>query len=100
MKFDNVIFEDRYTAAGIDYPDPETVCKGQCEGMGTIPVYVRTAQQIIKDPSFITYESETNKVLLKLWEELEKISPTDDGYHFVKCPECKGTGKRSEGVED
>ena len=28
---------DRYTALGIPYPDPETVCKGDCEGVGVYP---------------------------------------------------------------
>jgi DnaJ-class molecular chaperone len=28
---------DRYRALGIPYPDPETMCKGQCEGTGVVP---------------------------------------------------------------
>ena len=31
---EKIIFTDRY---GGNYPDPKTVCKGQCEGMGWYP---------------------------------------------------------------
>jgi len=30
-----------------------------------------------------------------LWDAAEAKSPSDDGYHFVKCPDCNGTGKVS-----
>ena len=30
-------WSDRYKALGIPYPDPKTVCKGQCEGLGFVP---------------------------------------------------------------
>lgn len=71
-------FTDRYQALGIPYPDPETVCHGQCEGTGWVPVN--------QDD-----EDETFRVL---WAEAEKKKPTEDGYHFVECPECDGTGKK------
>lgn len=80
------VFEisDRYTALGIPHPDPDTVCRGHCEGTGFVPVK--------KDHS--------NPVFRKLWEEAEALEPTDDGYHFVECPECSGSGKkRPEGHE-
>jgi uncharacterized C2H2 Zn-finger protein len=32
-----------------------------------------------------------------LWLEAEKKETTEDGYHFVKCPSCHGTGKRITG---
>lgn len=66
-------FTDRYKATGKPYPDVKTMCEGHCEGMGTYP------------------ESDQND---PLWIEAEKIKPTDDGFHFVKCPDCKGTGKK------
>ena len=103
-------FTDRYKAMGIPYPDPETVCQGQCEGTGWIPIH----------------KDEHNEKFLKLWKELHtKCSWTIskrikqffkdwkkilkygiklhwtvcfgkcDGWHFVKCPECKGTGKQN-----
>ena len=100
-------FTDRYKALGIPYPDPETVCKGQCEGTGWVPVRF----------------SDNDEPLRSLWIEAEEkqrsdikggkrragylfftkgkkgkcgrvLTDLDDGYHFVKCPDCGGTGKR------
>ena len=31
-------FTDRYQAMGMEYPDPETMCHGLCEGTGFVPV--------------------------------------------------------------
>ena len=33
-------FTDRYKALGIPYPDPETMCKGHCEGTGVYPTKI------------------------------------------------------------
>ena len=66
-------FTDRYKALGIPYPDPQTMCRGQCEGTGYYP----------EDDS-------TNQ----LWIKAEAKKPSEDGWHFVQCPECNGTGKR------
>jgi hypothetical protein len=76
-------FTDRYQALGIPYPDPETVCKGDCEGTGYVPVA----------------ELETDPVLARLWQEAEEAEPSDDGWHFVICPTCNGTrlAARSDG---
>jgi hypothetical protein len=71
-------FTDRYKASGIPYPDPETMCPGQCEGTGSVPV----ARDDIEEP-FHT-----------LWLEAEVKNPSDDGWHFVKCPDCNGTGSK------
>ena len=48
------------------------MCRGMCEGMGVYP------------------ESDQNNLL---WIAAEKKKPTDDGYHFVTCPDCNGNGK-------
>jgi len=69
-------FTDRYRALGIDYPDPKAMCKGQCEGTGWVP----------------TDKDKPGTIWRKLWEEAEAKCPSDDGYHFVKCPDCNGTG--------
>ena len=71
-------FTDRYKATGTPYPDPETMCKGQCDGMGWVPVHK-------DDPN----DDDGN--WNDLWLEAEKKTPTDDGYHFVICPTCNGT---------
>lgn len=70
------------------------ICKGQCEGSGVISVYVHTEQrQMSKDPSFVHPESETDATLIKLWHKLEKEGHSPNGWHFVECPECGGSGK-------
>jgi len=71
-------FTDRYQALGIPYPDPKTMCKGQCEGTGWVPI----GQDDMEEP------------FRALWLEAEANKPTDDGTHFVKCPDCDGTGKK------
>ena len=73
-------FTDRYKALGIPEPDPLTMCKGQCEGTGFVPVH----------------RDDPDEPLATLWKEAEAKEPTDDGYHFVLCPDCKGSRKREE----
>lgn len=73
------ITTDRYQALRINCPNPETMCKGSCEGTGLVP--------ISKD--------KTDEPWKSLWLEAEKNEPTDDGWHFVTCPECGGTGKEN-----
>lgn len=68
-------FTDRYQALGIPYPDPATMCKGDCEATGYVPIKSDT-----DDP-----------VYRRLWDEAEAVEPTDDGWHFVVCPRCSGT---------
>ena len=60
------------------YPNTETVCKGQCEGTGVVPIH----------------KDNMKKSFHALWLEAEAKQPTEDGYHFITCPDCKGTGKR------
>ena len=71
-------FTDRYRALGIPYPEPATMCLGQCEGTGWVP--------IIKD--------DMEEPFRTLWLEAEANEPADNGWHFVKCPDCNGSGKR------
>jgi hypothetical protein len=79
----NKIFEftDRYKALGIKPPNPITMCDGQCEGTGWVPIH----------------ESDTEEPFHTLWLEAENKSHAEDGWHFVKCPECNGTGKINKG---
>ena len=50
---DEIEFSDRYRALGVPYPDPDTVCKGQCEGLGVYPVLT---ENIEDDAVFVTCE--------------------------------------------
>jgi hypothetical protein len=68
-------FTDRYQALGIPYPNPKTMCKGDCEGTGWVPIF----------------ENDDNPVYKRLWKEAEAQKPTDDGSHFVVCPRCRGS---------
>jgi len=77
---DRIEIVDRYTALGIPHPDPETCCDGQCEGTGVVPVS--------KDDMEEPWQS--------LWLKAEAKRPANDGWHFVKCPDCHGTGKRQQ----
>lgn len=69
---------DRYQALGISYPDVKTMCKGQCEGTGIVPIHKKDNQEPWST----------------LWLEAEKRSKSTDDWHFIKCPDCNGTGVR------
>lgn len=53
------------------------VCREECEGMGCVPIKSDNMEHPWRT----------------LWLEAEAKEPTDDGYHFVKCPYCDGTGR-------
>ena len=67
---------NRYEALGMPEPDPATMCPDECEGTGWLPVKA-------DDPDYAAD-----------WAEAEAKAPTDDGWHFVHCHTCGGTGKR------
>jgi hypothetical protein len=70
-------FHSRYGARNL--PDPHTMCKGQCEGLGLVPIH--------KDDDEEPWHT--------LWLAAEKENPNipGDDYHFVECPDCNGTGR-------
>lgn len=74
-----VPFTHRYEALGMPLPDRDTMCLAECAGTGWVPV----ASDDMEEP----YHS--------LWLEAEEKQHADDGWHFVKCPICHGTGKRA-----
>lgn len=78
-------YADRYP---VPPPSPNTVCTGQCEGMGWIPVYLGEGD----DDRSVYGPDETDPELIAAWYAADVVSKTDDGWHFVKCPECGGTG--------
>lgn len=71
----HVDFSTRYGDMGAAMPDPETMCHGECEGTGWVPV-----------------TADGDERYAEAWAEAEAITPTDDGWHFVKCLDCGGTG--------
>ena len=89
----------RYEALGIPLPDPKTMCKGDCEGTGwyptqsrgkkTLPVYVTKGS--VRD--WILWDEAHNRgnFVKRLWHKYRC-----DGWHFVKCPDCNGTGLATE----
>ncbi|MEM8603794.1 MAG: hypothetical protein AAGF24_08165 [Cyanobacteria bacterium P01_H01_bin.121] len=70
----------RYEALGIPLPDPRTMCK-TCQGTAYVPID-RTLLDELGEP------------WRSLWHQAEAENPSDDNWHFVKCPHCGGTGKR------
>jgi len=88
-------FTDRYDALGIDHPDPKTCCKGHCEGTGYVPI---ENPDWIKEnnPNGCYLEEGWEEPWITLWNEAEEEHPTDDGWHFVVCPDCNGTGKKPQ----
>jgi hypothetical protein len=96
-------FTDRYQAAGIPYPQPGTVCLGQCEGMGCVPINRDETEPRFKalwEEAHRTKHSITDRMLIQA-RELAPWFPFHregcDGWHFVRCPDCNGTGKRPDG---
>lgn len=69
-------FTDRY---GGRTPSYLRGCFGQCEAMGWVPIR----------------SDDPEEPWHTLWMEAEKESPSEDGWHFVKCPSCHGTGRVS-----
>jgi hypothetical protein len=69
------LWADRY---GGNLPDPATVCPGPCEGIGVYPE---------NDPS--KWPPDTRPL-----GAFDEDGGPDDGWRFVTCPTCGGTGKR------
>ena len=86
-------FTNRYKALGLLYPDPETMCLGECEGTGYYPVKVEGwLPSLISTSEVSEYEME-QWVIAHSATDVHKNEPCD-GWHFIKCPDCEGTGKR------
>ncbi len=91
---------DRYTALGIPYPDPATMCQGQCEGIGVVPLFnergLKGNQRAAYVVSFCSPSEPLTDDEQTAWNAAHLQEAHDcDGWHFVKCQECNGTGKRT-----
>ena len=84
---DSIEITDRYQALGIPYPDVETMCEGQCEGTGYVPLFGNNKGDL-------RIPEDAEEPWRSLWLEAEVRKPSKDGWHFVICPECNGTGKK------
>lgn len=69
-----VEFTSRY---GGRYPSFLRGCRSKCEAMGWVPIKF----------------GEEREPWASLWVAAEIVAPSDDGWHFVKCPSCEGTGR-------
>lgn len=89
-------FTDRYKELGIPLPNPKTMCRGECEGIGFIPVYLKEGDRQYDNEGrcHCTEDAEEDERLIKRWHEAEEKEPTKDGWHFVVCPDCEGTGSQ------
>lgn len=105
-------FTDRYQALGVPYPNPETMCKGRCEGTGVYPLFIPIKQPEVSAAVFVRdyLRSEVEAwlechqhctFLGRLYSRLrhfewwywKTLFEPCDGWHFVKCSDCGGTGK-------
>lgn len=85
---------DRYSATGTPYPNPDTMCKGYCEGMGCYPHNTCMNYMFINQPTELeaTEQLEWEKEHKKqMWKTLGLHYFVCDGWHFIKCPTCNGT---------
>lgn len=117
-------FTDRYQVLGIPYPDPATICLGPCEGIGCFPVKnqrrteVSSLAELVEEAGYQKLWDEEHRkscsvggVVRNLWRHKEwwfwksvfrdvlrylRGGEYCDGWHFVKCSDCDGTGKRVE----
>lgn len=71
MKLKNFIIHDRYSATGTPRPDPVTVCKGKCEGMGFHPLRCDCRGSI----------------------KGHRPDKDMENWCFKSCDDCGGTGK-------
>lgn len=94
----DVQFTDRYEALGMKPPSLLTVCRGQCEGVGVVPVFIDSPQANAElkrqGRTIVCSGSETDPELVRAWHVAEAAEHATDGWHFVTCPQCTGTGKR------
>ena len=80
----DLTFTDRYDALGI-HPDPATSCKAGCEGIGWVPISPDEQDPILRALANEVHMSRCPKEYARYMTEC-------DGWHFVRCQKCNGTG--------
>jgi hypothetical protein len=76
----NIQFVDRYSVLGIPRPNPETICGGNCEGTGWYPEISRNDQWL-------------KAHLVMAVKSFGRHLFECEGWHFLKCETCGGTGR-------
>lgn len=73
-------FNDRYAVLGIEPPKLETMCRGGCDGVGYYPT---------KDKASPAWKYAHLKAICD-----NTMHPLlCDGWHFIQCADCGGTGR-------
>lgn len=91
---------DRYGALGLPLPDPKTVCRGACEGTGCVPVWFPTETRPVPFTATVAPTTEDYAKYHEAWLAAEREDPAENGWHFVSCPDCGGTGKLGKRAAD
>ena len=83
-------FTDRY---GGRAPSWLRGCHADCEAMGYVPIFMEVGVET-RLPDALSMESETIPAYIKAWKtaHAEPHETLCDGWHFVTCPDCDGTG--------
>lgn len=98
-------FTDRYQVMGIPYPDPDTMCPGDCEGTGMYPQKREWSEEGVLSARWDEAHRKGCSLsgrLLRLWRAIRGLDriylrmafERCDGWHFITCEVCEGTGKR------
>jgi len=94
-----IVFTDRYEALGMKHPDPLTMCHGPCEGTGFYPLFCVSglagyAKRKWVEAGRVEPASPLGDKDRLAWSDAHFHQEHDcDGWHFVKCPDCGGTGR-------
>ncbi len=83
-------FTDRYQALGIPQPDSKTMCKGQCEATGWVPIGCPPSLLPLGSNKAAAIDDD-EEPWRSLWIAADAKKPSKDGWHFVPCPDCGGT---------
>lgn len=113
-------FTSRYGAGPM--PNPLTMCPGQCDGTGFYPVFRIAANVTPGDVHPVDTRVALTEGEVAAWEQAHRrcsflgrvrvafnvvclwryglynhyreVTTRCDGWHFIRCPECSGTGVR------